>query len=341
MRTSKISKETARTAKALHSNSSSAKSPSIAQKAAAPVSRKIQGDTAGPSVVSTKFKSSSQPTGISNSLKRKRRSNTQDLRDAASPSTKCDSDTNTSPTSSYSHIAPDSHRDAGDSIVSLPPRVSNPVPDTVSSALLPSRWADNADSTVATSAVDGPYSGSGAQAILPEKPGKVSVVQRESEVFQGGHHMVSGQGDWEDDLAVHGVKNGDETINWVRRSSRRGQAAHASSEPEVTAPRRAVAVESAQLPPKEEDQKVAVTPSPRKQPARTPKKEAIKNIKREIEEVNGEVKIHAPENWKIMFDLTRAMRSGVTAPVDTMGCERLADEDETPKARESHHSHTL
>ena len=38
----------------------------------------------------------------------------------------------------------------------------------------------------------------------------------------------------------------------------------------------------------------------------------------------GEVEIHPPTNWEEIYDAVRVMRKRVLAPVDTMGCERLA-----------------
>lgn len=41
----------------------------------------------------------------------------------------------------------------------------------------------------------------------------------------------------------------------------------------------------------------------------------------------------APPNWQDMYAAVREMRSRIPAPVDTMGCERLADAASTPKIR--------
>ena len=46
---------------------------------------------------------------------------------------------------------------------------------------------------------------------------------------------------------------------------------------------------------------------------------------------DGAVKIEPPANWEEMYTLTREMRNENIAPVDTMGCESLADKQRTPK----------
>ncbi|KAI9804530.1 MAG: hypothetical protein M1825_001429 [Sarcosagium campestre] len=47
--------------------------------------------------------------------------------------------------------------------------------------------------------------------------------------------------------------------------------------------------------------------------------------------IEGEVTIHPPRNWHDVYDTVKAMRSEIIAPVDTMGCERLAQRHLTPK----------
>ncbi|KAE8833616.1 hypothetical protein PTNB73_05001 [Pyrenophora teres f. teres] len=46
---------------------------------------------------------------------------------------------------------------------------------------------------------------------------------------------------------------------------------------------------------------------------------------------DGTIKIEPPANWKDMYALTREMRNENVAPVDTMGCESLADRQRTPR----------
>lgn len=45
---------------------------------------------------------------------------------------------------------------------------------------------------------------------------------------------------------------------------------------------------------------------------------------------DGSVKVEPPPNWEEMYGLTADMRSRVVAPVDTMGCESLADRKDSP-----------
>lgn len=51
----------------------------------------------------------------------------------------------------------------------------------------------------------------------------------------------------------------------------------------------------------------------------------------------GEAEIEAPANWGEIYDAVREMRREKVAPVDTMGCERLADEHLTPRVSWSWH----
>ena len=44
----------------------------------------------------------------------------------------------------------------------------------------------------------------------------------------------------------------------------------------------------------------------------------------------GEIKVEAPANWEEIYDAVREMRKERLAPVDTMGCETLAEEHLTP-----------
>ena len=45
----------------------------------------------------------------------------------------------------------------------------------------------------------------------------------------------------------------------------------------------------------------------------------------------GEVEIEAPANWEEIYDAVRVMRKERLAPVDTMGCETLAEDHLTPR----------
>jgi endonuclease-3 len=48
---------------------------------------------------------------------------------------------------------------------------------------------------------------------------------------------------------------------------------------------------------------------------------------------NGNVKVEPPANWEQMYSITAEMRKRVLAPVDTMGCESLAEESRSPLDR--------
>lgn len=45
----------------------------------------------------------------------------------------------------------------------------------------------------------------------------------------------------------------------------------------------------------------------------------------------GVISTKAPPHWEEMYDAVKEIRSRIPAPVDTMGCERLADSASTPK----------
>lgn len=47
--------------------------------------------------------------------------------------------------------------------------------------------------------------------------------------------------------------------------------------------------------------------------------------------VKAPIKTEPPAHWEKMYDAVKEMRSRIPAPVDTMGCERLADGASTPK----------
>ncbi|KAF3038934.1 DNA N-glycosylase and apurinic/apyrimidinic (AP) lyase [Didymella keratinophila] len=68
----------------------------------------------------------------------------------------------------------------------------------------------------------------------------------------------------------------------------------------------------------------------------SPKKEAKpKKARRvpakKINGADGSVEIEPPPNWEEIYALTREMRNENLAPVDTMGCESLADKQRSPR----------
>lgn len=79
---------------------------------------------------------------------------------------------------------------------------------------------------------------------------------------------------------------------------------------------------------KRPDVSIAMIASPHKD--KKPKK-ACRAPAKKITGQNGSVKIEPPANWEEIYALTRRMRNGNLAPVDTMGCESLADRKRTPR----------
>ena len=76
--------------------------------------------------------------------------------------------------------------------------------------------------------------------------------------------------------------------------------------------------------------------SPRKAPKpddgngpsqRKPRRQPAKHIKGP----NGALTVEPPANWEEVYNTTAAMRKRVLAPVDTMGCESLAEEHRSPR----------
>lgn len=82
--------------------------------------------------------------------------------------------------------------------------------------------------------------------------------------------------------------------------------------------------------------KVESTPSTRKRiKDEDVETSSIKKAKRQpakrIKGPNGDVTIEPPPNWERVYNVTAAMRKRVLAPVDTMGCESLAEETRSPQ----------
>ncbi|KAL8818873.1 MAG: hypothetical protein Q9223_002592 [Gallowayella weberi] len=71
---------------------------------------------------------------------------------------------------------------------------------------------------------------------------------------------------------------------------------------------------------KTEDGSPAKIKRGRKQPA-----------KKIIDNDSGEVTIHPPANWQELYGLVQEMRKKILAPVDTMGCESLAEDTRSPR----------
>ncbi|KAI9724704.1 MAG: DNA N-glycosylase and apurinic/apyrimidinic (AP) lyase [Chrysothrix sp. TS-e1954] len=72
--------------------------------------------------------------------------------------------------------------------------------------------------------------------------------------------------------------------------------------------------------------------SPRTSASSKPKK-ARRQPAKKVKTEDGEVAIEPPANWEMVYNLTKEMRAEVLAPVDTMGCESLAEDQRTPRDR--------
>lgn len=55
--------------------------------------------------------------------------------------------------------------------------------------------------------------------------------------------------------------------------------------------------------------------------------------KKVINNESGEVTVHPPSNWEEIYSLVQEMRTKILAPVDTMGCESLAEDTRSPRVR--------
>ncbi|KAK4896144.1 alpha,alpha-trehalase nth1 [Elasticomyces elasticus] len=80
--------------------------------------------------------------------------------------------------------------------------------------------------------------------------------------------------------------------------------------------------------------------SPRKAPKLEPNEEdhgvqrkARRQPAKRIKGPNGAVAVEPPLGWERVYEITAAMRKRVLAPVDTMGCESLAEETRSPRDR--------
>ena len=64
-------------------------------------------------------------------------------------------------------------------------------------------------------------------------------------------------------------------------------------------------------------------------PKRKPRRQPAKHIKGP----NGDVNVEPPPNWEEVYNVTAEMRKRWPAPVDTMGCESLAEDHRSPRDR--------
>jgi endonuclease-3 len=73
---------------------------------------------------------------------------------------------------------------------------------------------------------------------------------------------------------------------------------------------------------------IATIASPKKE---SKPKKARRTPAKKVIGVDGSVKVEPPANWEEIYALTRQMRNENVAPVDTMGCESLAERTRTPR----------
>ncbi|KAF1918339.1 DNA repair protein-like protein Ntg1 [Ampelomyces quisqualis] len=94
--------------------------------------------------------------------------------------------------------------------------------------------------------------------------------------------------------------------------------------------KRRKAVQNAPIVVKHETKEVSLAAIASPKQEAKPKK-ARRTPAKKITGPDGIVKIEAPSNWEEMYALTREMRNQNLAPVDTMGCESLAERTRTPR----------
>ncbi|KAK3114479.1 alpha,alpha-trehalase nth1 [Teratosphaeriaceae sp. CCFEE 6253] len=84
----------------------------------------------------------------------------------------------------------------------------------------------------------------------------------------------------------------------------------------------------------------AIRRSPRKAPKPeangdnvATKRKAKRQPAKHIKGPTGDLAVEPPANWEKVWSITAAMRQRILAPVDTMGCESLAEESRSPRDR--------
>lgn len=83
----------------------------------------------------------------------------------------------------------------------------------------------------------------------------------------------------------------------------------------------------------EEYESSLIRVSPRKVSTQTKPKKARRQPAKQSVGVNGDIKMEPPPHWEEVYRLTKDMRSQILAPVDTMGCESLAEDKRSPRDR--------
>ncbi|KAI8943231.1 hypothetical protein NX059_001253 [Plenodomus lindquistii] len=83
---------------------------------------------------------------------------------------------------------------------------------------------------------------------------------------------------------------------------------------------------------KEEHKEVSIATITSPQKEVKPKK-ARRQPAKKVKTEDGGVRVEPPSNWEEIYALTREMRNENLAPVDTMGCESLAEKNRSPRDR--------
>ncbi|PPJ53574.1 hypothetical protein CBER1_00402 [Cercospora berteroae] len=76
----------------------------------------------------------------------------------------------------------------------------------------------------------------------------------------------------------------------------------------------------------EEDDKAGLAAGGPVKRIRKARRQPSKKLKSE----DGTIQVEPPDNWEQLYNLTSEMRKNIIAPVDTMGCESLAEKDRSP-----------
>ncbi|PVI05227.1 DNA repair protein-like protein Ntg1 [Periconia macrospinosa] len=127
-----------------------------------------------------------------------------------------------------------------------------------------------------------------------------------------------------DTVAIHqGTSQSDSELSSVPDSDSEGDTIMAPSKKRKRGQTAAVAVKQ-----ETKEITIAAIALPKKEAAA---RKARRTPAKRIKTADGTVKMEPPPNWEEIYALTREMRNENVAPVDTMGCESLADRNATPR----------
>lgn len=114
---------------------------------------------------------------------------------------------------------------------------------------------------------------------------------------------------------------GDSRSSTVGKRKRTNASAHPTASTTASAESTTFTRRSSRKAPKLEHEDASSKRKPRRQPAK------------HVKGLDGVHTVEAPTNWEAVYDITAAMRKRVLAPVDTMGCENLAEDHRSPRDR--------